>query len=132
MSLAGPGHEKEITFRVIICGTDGWTWTGGPAHSKLVNELNFGGVKGAAAPNSRATGVNGVQSEDNLTSEGREIQVTDLSFDDPHVHVKNARHISTPRVFDVARPHRAVRYNAGTLGVYWLFRWQRGGETLKL
>ena len=29
VSLAGPGHEKEIRFlkRVITYNTDGWTWT---------------------------------------------------------------------------------------------------------
>ena len=45
VSLAGPGHEREIKFlkRVITYNTDGWTWTGDPTHSKtLVNEINFG------------------------------------------------------------------------------------------
>ena len=58
MSLAGPRHEKDITFlkRVITYGTDGWTWTGHPAHSKkLVDGIKLGGAKSAATPGSKAT-----------------------------------------------------------------------------
>ena len=42
------------------------------------------------------------------------------------------RDMSTPRVLDEAPLHRAVRCNAGTPGVDWLFREQDGAETLKL
>ena len=42
------------------------------------------------------------------------------------------RGMSTSRLLDEARLHRAVRYIAGTPGVDWLFRWQCGAETLKL
>ena len=66
VSLAGPRHEKDIKLdkRVINFGTHGWTWTGDPAHSrKLVDELNFGGAKGAATPGSKATAANDPHSE---------------------------------------------------------------------
>ena len=55
VSLAGPGHEKEIKFleRVITDNTDGWTWTGDPTLRKLVNELNLGGAKGRVTPGSK-------------------------------------------------------------------------------
>ena len=75
VSLAGLRHEKEIKFlkRVIACGTDGWTWTDDPAHSKkLVDELNLGGAKGAATSGSEATPANAPRSEDNLTSQKAE------------------------------------------------------------
>ena len=74
-SLTGPGHENLIEFlkRVITYGIDGWTCTGHPAHSKkLVDELNLGGAKDAATPDSTATGVNDPHSEDNLTPEKAE------------------------------------------------------------
>ena len=75
VSLAGPGHEKEIKFlkRVITYNTDGSTWTGAPTHSKkLVNELYLGGAKGAVTLGSKATRVKDQHSEDNLTSEKTE------------------------------------------------------------
>ena len=37
-----------------------------------MNELNFGGAKGAATPGSKETGVNDPHSEDNLTQEKTE------------------------------------------------------------
>ena len=144
MSLAGPGHDKEIEIlkRVITYNTDGWTWTGDPTHTKkLVNELNLGGAKGAATVGSKATEVNHPHSEDNLTLEKTEKyrslagRVLYHSLDDPRVQLETGlvmRGMSTPRLLDDARLHRAVRCTAGTPGVDSLFRWQGGAETLKL
>ena len=57
VSLAGPGHEKEIEFlkRVITYNTDGWTWTGDPTPMKRMNSQPW--WKGAVTPGSKATGV---------------------------------------------------------------------------
>ena len=57
------------------------------------------------------------------------------SLDDPCVQFETGlvmRGMSAPRVLDEAPSHRAVRCNAGTPGVDWLFREQDGAETLKL
>ena len=103
----------------ITCGTDGWTWTGDPAHSKEPGrELKVGGPKGAATP------ANDPHSEDDS---GR---LQNHSMDDSRVQFDTGlvmRGMSTPKVLD-----RVVRYIAGALGVDWLFRGQGGGETLKL
>ena len=127
---------------MITYNTDGWTWTGDPTHSKkLVNELNLRGAKGAVTLGSKATGVNGPHSEDNLTPEKTEKyrslagRLLHRSLDDPRVQSETGlvvRDMSTPRVLDEARLHRAVRRIAGTPGVDWLFRLQGGTETLKL
>ena len=63
MRVAGARHGKDIKFllRVITNGTDGWTWTGDPAHSKkLVDKLNFGGAKGAATSATAANDLHSV------------------------------------------------------------------------
>ena len=144
VSLAGPRQEKEIKFlkRVITYGPDGWTWTGDPAHRKqLVDELNFGGAKGAATPGSKATAANDPHREDTLTPQRAEKyrslagRLLYHSLDGPRVQFDTGlvmRGMSTPRVLDEARLHRAVRYLAGAPGVDWLFRWQGVGEALKL
>ena len=127
MSLAGPRHEKDIKSleREITYGTDGWTWTDNPAQSKkLVDELNLGGAKGAATPGSKA--------ERYRSLAGRLLH---HSSDDPRVQFDTGlvrRGMNTPRVLDESRLHRVASYIAGAPGVAWLFRWQGGGETLKL
>ena len=67
--------------------------------------------------------------EDNLTPENtgyRSLTGRLLchSLDDPRVQFETGlvmRGMSTPRVLDEARLHRAVRYIAGAPGVDWLF-----------
>ena len=125
VSLAGPGHEKDIKFlqRVITHNIDGCYWTGDPTHrKKLENELNFGGAKGAVTPGSKARGVNEPRSKDNVTPEKTEKyrslagRLLYHSLDDLRVQFETSlvmRGISTPRVLDEARLHRAVRYWCG-------------------
>ena len=110
VSLAGRGHEKEIKFLkcVITYSSDGWTWTGDPTHrKKLVNELNLGGAKGAVTSGSKATGVNGPLSEDNLITEKTQKfrslagRLLYQSLADPRVQFETGlvmRGMSTPRV----------------------------------
>ena len=92
-------------------------------------------------PGSKATGVKGPHSEDNLITEKTEKfrslagRLLYHSMDDPRVQLETGlvmRGVSTTRVLDEARLHRAVRYIAGTPDVDWLFRWQGGAETSKL
>ena len=93
---------------------------------------------------SRASGTHthaSRHSEDNLITEKTEKfrslagRLLYHSLDDPRVQLETGlvmRGMSTTRVLDEARLHRAVRYIAGTPGVDWLFRWQGGAETSKL
>ena len=86
----------------ITCGTDGWTWTGDPAHSKEPGrELKVGGPKGAATP------ANDPHSEDDLTSQKAERdrslagRLLYHSIDDSRVQFDTGlvmRGMSTPKV----------------------------------
>ena len=58
---------------MVSCVLDGWIGTGDPTHSeKLVDELNFGVSKGAAAPRTEATGYERPHSGHTLTSQRAE------------------------------------------------------------
>ena len=83
--------------------------------------------------------MNDSHSEDNSTPEKTEKfgslagRLPYHSLDDPRVQFETSlvmRGMSTPRVLDEARLHRAVRYIAVTLGVDWLFHWQGGADGL--
>ena len=74
----------------------------------------------------RATGVNDPHNEHNSTPEKTEKfrslagRLLYHSLDDPRVQFETGlvmRGMSTPRVLNEARLHRAARYIAGTLGV---------------
>ena len=133
---------ESSSVRSLKAPTAGLAWTGDPTYSKqLVNELNSGGAKSAVAPRSKTTGVNDPHNEDNVTPEKTENnrslvgRLLHHSLDDARVQFDTGlvmRGMSTPRVLDEARVHRAVRHIAGTPGVDWLFRWLGGAETLKL
>ena len=77
--------------------------------------------------------MNDPHSEDNLTPEKTEKYRSLAGRLLPSLFGRSAmRGMSTPRVLDEARLHRAARHIAGTPGVDWLLRWQVGSETLKL
>ena len=81
-----------------------------------MDEVNLGGAKGAAAPRSKATGVNNPHSEDKLTSQKTERcrslagRLQKHSLDDTGLVMRG---MNTPRVLDEARLHRVVRRIAG-------------------
>ena len=100
---------------MVSCVLDGWIGTGDPTHSeKLVDELNFGVSKGAAAPGTKATATSDPHSGHTLTSQraekyrslaGRELH---HSLDVPLVKFDTGlvmRGMDTPRVLEeVATP----------------------------
>ena len=128
--LAGPRHEKISNHLRSRRRT-----SGDPAQSKLlVDELSLCGAKGAATPGSKATAANLTsQKADRYRSFAGTLLVH--SLDDPRLQFETGlvmRGMSTPRVLDDARLHGVVRHISGAPGVDCLFRWQGGGETLKL